>query len=225
MKRPRIGSETFAAPLTLAASDKAAMTFKGMAIVFGSPIDCYPPSIVAPGAFTKTLLENGSRIKILWQHDTWEPIGVPKLQETETGLAIEARLDRIPQGERVMAQIESGTLSDLSIGFDALKWTMIQPEAIPTLGKYGTSAEAMEKFAAMGEPVRILQEVRLWEVSVVTFGAQPAARIAMAAAPYRDLPVADVAWEPEAARARVRQWAAGNAERLSRAFLVSGAEG
>jgi len=52
--------------------------------------------IVMPGAFAKTLVECGPgsakpRIKHLWQHDSWQPIAIPKeLKEEEKGLYFES---------------------------------------------------------------------------------------------------------------------------------------
>jgi hypothetical protein len=153
----RISEETFSARFALAETDSATRTFKGMASVFGAPIDAVAwPTIIERGAFIETLKDQGDRVKILWQHDTHEPIGRPvSLRETEQGLELVGRLDPIPQGDRALAQIKSGTLTDLSIGFDPLE------------------ADYAQDFR--GETYRILRKVKLWEISIVTFGAQRAA--------------------------------------------------
>jgi hypothetical protein len=171
----RVATETFSTKFALAEADSKAMTFRGMASVFDAVVDCDPPTIVQRGAFTKTLAEQGNRVKILWQHDTWEPIGRPlSLRETDQGLELVGRLDKIPLGERAMTQIKSGTLTDLSIGFDAISWTFAKPKALPRDRVTGSQNGS-------GEPVRLLTEAKLWEVSVVTWGAQRAATIQAAA--------------------------------------------
>ncbi len=205
---PRIAAESFSAKFALTDADEAAGTFKGMASVFGSPIDCYPPSVIEPGAFAKTLADQGDRVKILWQHNMWEPIGRPtSLRETSAGLEIVGRLDPIDLGLRAMTQIKSGTLTDLSIGFDPLKWDMVQDAS-------GT------------EPIRHIKEVKLWEVSIVTFGAQRAATMAAFALAFRNLPLAEnLIFDPAGAYARVKEWARGDQERFHRAFLAGGKDG
>lgn len=223
-KRARINraSETLSVAFALAESNSKDRTFRGMALMFGAPIDCYPPTLFKMGAFTKTLAEQSGRMKILWQHDQWDPIGRPVFKETADGLEVAGTLDAVPNGDRALLQIESGTLTDLSIGWDPIRWEMVKPEA---LSKYGARPDAMERYMAMGEPVRVVTEARLWEVSVVTFGAQRAAQL-YAASPFRDLPLAEGAWDPAAAEARVKEWAAGSMERLARAYLAhNGAEG
>jgi HK97 family phage prohead protease len=169
--------------------DREARTFRGMALAFGAPIDCYPPTVFKPGAFTKTLADQGARTRILWGHDQMEPIGRPRWKETAQGLEVLGELDPIPLGDRALIQIESGTLTDLSIGWDPIRWEMVKPEQ---LSKYGARRDAITKYTAAGEPVRVVLEARLWEVSLVTFGAQPAARIAASLSPETERRMAEV---------------------------------
>lgn len=204
---PNVAAESFCTKFDLMESDESAGSFRGMASVFGAPIDCYPPSVIERGAFTKTLQDQGKRVKILWQHDTWNPIGRPtSMVETDQGLEIVAVLDPVEDGIRAMKQIRSGTLTDLSIGFDPIKWEMVQTPGNP-------------------DPVRVIKEARLWEVSVVTFGAQRSARMAAFAMSYRDLPVERREWDAAGAFKRLEAWADGDQERLYRGFLAAGVEG
>lgn len=68
--------------------------------------------------------------------------------------------------------------SGLSIGFDPLR-----PETVPhgrlahVLPDFGVSREEIVELASQGEDVRVIREVRLHEVSVVTFPAQWVARV------------------------------------------------
>ena len=190
-------------------------TFEGVASVFGNPIDTYPPTRVLPGAFTRTLAENFRRIKILYQHDLTQPIGLPVLlREDAEGLFIKGELGRSALAQSVREDIrplplaQRPILDELSIGFDAVREEFVREE--------GAS-----------EPVRLLKEVALWEVSIVTWGADNKARIRAAhALPFRDLPLAPESTPFVAADAmkRVADWAGGDEGRLAQAFLVQGAE-
>jgi hypothetical protein len=55
---------------------------------------------------------------------------------------------------------------------------MVKPTHLAAvLPKFGCEPEDVLHFAALAMDVRVLKAVRLWEVSCVTFGAQPAAKI------------------------------------------------
>jgi HK97 family phage prohead protease len=132
--------------------------FRGVASVFGGVVDAQIPTIIHRGAFTKTLQEGGRKVVILWQHNDAEPIGVPvKMFETEEGLAIEARISRTTRGRDALTLMRDGVLTAMSIGFDPIK--------------------AETQTMADGSIVRHVREVRLWEVSLVTWGADPNAEI------------------------------------------------
>lgn len=142
-------------------SEFEAGRFSGIASVFGSIVDTYPNRTrFREGAFLKTINDRSSRVKILSQHDdraTW--IGLPtKLQETKEGLYLEASLNKTSLGLDVAEAMKHaaalGKLDavEFSIGFDALNCDMVEDE------------EDKEMF-------REVTEARLWEVSVVNFGA------------------------------------------------------
>jgi uncharacterized protein len=113
--------------------------------------------IIIRGAFAKSIQEHGpesqniQKIAYLWMHDMKNPIGrITKLVEDEKGLYVEAIIDNIPEGDRALIQYESGTLNQHSIGFRYM-WDKVD---------YDEEADAY-----------IVKEVQLWEVSVVTLGA------------------------------------------------------
>ena len=144
--------------------------FAGVASVFGSIVDTHPARTkFRPGAFRKTLEDRGSRVKILSQHNQgsiW--IGLPtKLQETEEGLLLEASLNNTQGGRdasealKHAARLNMLSAAELSIGFDALNFEMVEEED--------------------GELIREITEARLWEVSLVNFGADRQTRITEAA--------------------------------------------
>jgi HK97 family phage prohead protease len=130
--------------------------FSGYASVFNvidSQFDC-----IAPGAFSKTLREHtyGKGIKLLWQHHADEPIGAfTTIREDENGLYVEGYLLLdVQRGKEAYALLKSGALEGLSIGYSAVKYHFDEQRG-----------------------VRILTEVNLWEISLVTFPANPEAGV------------------------------------------------
>jgi len=114
--------------------------------------DGEPPDIVEPGAFAKTITENGPasqkpRIKVLYQHDFFSPIGKPLvLKEDSTGLYHESQIAQTTLGKDVLTLMAEGVITEQSIGFDTIKSDMDS------------------------DGVRHLRELKLWEYSPVTWG-------------------------------------------------------
>ena len=115
--------------------------------------------IVREGAYAaslKRLAAKGGRVKMLWQHDPGQPIGVwDEVKEDATGLWVKGRiLPQVERGREVAALVEAGAIDGLSIGYRTVK------------------AERD------GKGQRLLSELELWEVSLVTFPMLPEARVA-----------------------------------------------
>jgi HK97 family phage prohead protease len=129
--------------------------FEGYASYFNN-IDAYD-DIIERGAFKKTIAENKGRVKVLWQHDAAEPIGVPEeMFEDDNGLYVKAKISMTDTGKKAMTLIRDGVITEMSIGYDVVK----------------------DDFKMMGNrKVRMLKEVRLWEFSPVTFAANDKAKI------------------------------------------------
>lgn len=112
--------------------------------------------LVLPGAFERSLRERGAQsIKLLWQHDPREPIGVIEdIFEDHHGLYVRGRLlldiGRAGEARKLM---QAGAVDGLSIGFHTLKSNK------------------------RADGVRLLRDVDLWEISLVTFPMNPRARI------------------------------------------------
>jgi HK97 family phage prohead protease len=208
--------EEFSVPFKLDSADADSGVFQGVASVFGNLIDTWPLTRVQPGAFTKTLAENFKRIKILYQHDWTKPVGLPiELRETAEGLFTHGELGQSALAQSVRADLKPlpltkrSILDELSIGFDPIREEYIKEEG-------------------QTEAVRLLKEVKLWEISIVTWGADSKARVRSAhALPFRDLPLAPEAllFERDAAIERVEKWAAGDAKKLAAAFITEGFQG
>ncbi len=129
--------------------------FEGYASVFG--IEDMGRDIVLPGAFRESLRRRGpSGIKLLFQHDPAEPIGVwLSIVEDRKGLFVRGRLmAEVARAREVLALMRAGALDGLSIGYRTVR---------------------ARRDAKTG--VRKLQAVDLWEISVVTFPLHPEARV------------------------------------------------
>jgi hypothetical protein len=130
-------------------------TFEGYASLFNR--EDLGRDVVLPGAFRDSLASRGSRgIKLLFQHDANQPIGVwTTLEEDSRGLYAQGRLMRdVARAREVQALMRAGALDGLSIGFKAVK---------------------ARRDRATG--VRHLEKIDLWEISIVTFPLLPEARI------------------------------------------------
>jgi HK97 family phage prohead protease len=131
--------------------------FSGYASVFGK-LD-YQNEIVEPGAFTRTLRkwrEDGRNPAMLWMHDPTQPIGVwLSLAEDQNGLAVQGRLAlRTQKGQEAYELLKMGALTGMSIGYRVSK------------SKVDVKRKA-----------RLLLDVDLFEISLVTFPANEAARV------------------------------------------------
>lgn len=118
--------------------------FEGYASTFGN-ID-NGMDIVARGAFQKSL--GNRKVRMLWQHDMTQPIGVwDSIEETERGLYVKGRISKeVQKGREAMALMRMGALDSMSIGF--------------------VTKQASQEGNGS---VRRLDEVDLYEISLVTF--------------------------------------------------------
>lgn len=111
---------------------------------------------VLRGAFSRTLRQRGtSGIRMLWQHDPASPIGVwHRIVEDARGLQVTGSLIWGSAGAREAGELLlGGALDGLSIGF---------------------KARGARKAAGGG---RILTDIDLWEISLVTFPQLEGARV------------------------------------------------
>lgn len=100
-------------------SDEKNYIFEGHAAVFNNKD--YGAEIILPGSFEKSLA-GAHKVKILWQHDKKQPVGVPQeIREDATGLYVKGIMpkDDVFVKERVMPQMRIGSL-ELSIGYKTL---------------------------------------------------------------------------------------------------------
>lgn len=114
--------------------------------------------VVMRGAFARTLSqrEGGQSVKLLWQHKMDEPIGVfTEIREDKRGLYVEGKLLLdVQRGREAYTLLKSGAIDGLSIGYTAVEYDFDNETGI-----------------------RILSDVDLWEISLVTFPANAEAGV------------------------------------------------
>ncbi|MBD3764742.1 MAG: HK97 family phage prohead protease [Rhodobacterales bacterium] len=140
----------------------------GLTVTEGSRIEGYASlfglrdqggDVVLPGAYAASLAalaDRGKRVKMLWQHDPAQPIGIwDEVREDDRGLWVKGRLlPEVARAREAAALLAAGAIEGLSIGYRTRR------------------AERDAK----GQ--RLLAELELWEVSLVTFPMLPEARVA-----------------------------------------------
>lgn len=171
-KRPNIQYRTMLIREDAATTDAG---FTGHASIFGN-VDSYGTAI-KKGAFAKTLKERGDRIPVLWQHDAFSPIGKAlELKEDNAGLYVNASIAvDTTLGKDAHALLKHGVPLGLSIGFETIK-SRAYEEADETALDW-SDAPAWVSSPEGREYVRVIEEVRLWEFSVVSFPANEQAAI------------------------------------------------
>ena len=137
-------------------------TFTGYGSVFGN-VDAYG-DIVEAGAFAKSIEKK--KPALLWQHDPTQPVGVwEEISEDKHGLLMRGRLliGKVAKATEARELLKAGAISGLSIGYMPVKW------------EYDKDPRDSDEKAK--RTVRRLKEIDLWEVSLVTFPANDAARV------------------------------------------------
>lgn len=140
--------------------------------------------IIRHGAFKKTLKERKDRIQILWMHNFFDPpVGAlrdayeidkatlppeltKKFPEATGALVGEVEYLNTPRGEEILVGIKMGAIRENSIGFDPVKVEYLDDEE-------------------GGEKIRNLIEIRLWDLSPVTWGSNPATMNIKGAIPFK----------------------------------------
>lgn len=106
-------------------------------------------------ASLKALAADRRAVRMLWQHDPAQPIGVwDEVREDARGLYVKGRiLDSVERGREAAALIAAGAIDGLSIGYRT------------------------RRAVKNDKGQRLLTELELWEVSLVTFPMLPSARV------------------------------------------------
>lgn len=134
--------------------DEAKGEFTGIASMYG--VEDLGGDVIEPGAFKKTISER-PEVPILWQHNSGELMGKGRVSEEGNKIIVRGQLDMDdPEVKTRFGKLRKGLVSGLSIGFQAIKVTW---------------EEQKEKV------IRHINELKLWEVSIVTFPMLPEAQV------------------------------------------------
>ncbi len=137
------------------ACDNQGQYFGGYACLFNQ-LDL-GNDIILPAAFNGSFsLDKLSQVRMLWQHDPSQPIGRwEEIKVDKKGLYVVGRLSlNNHQSHDIATMLNDKIVDGLSIGFKTRR--------------------AIQK---RQESVRYIQDLELWEISIVTFPMQPNARI------------------------------------------------
>jgi len=137
--------------------EKATGEFEGYGSVFNNTD--LGNDVIRNGAFKKSLSRRGAKgVKLLYQHKSDMPIGVfESIKEDEHGLKVKGRLAMKTQaGQEAYELMKMGALDGLSIGF------RVNPSKV----SYDKRSKK-----------RIIDEVDLMEISLVTFPMNPQATV------------------------------------------------
>lgn len=112
--------------------------------------------IIINGAFAKSINNGVSDIKLLWQHDTSQPIGsFTYINEDEYGLYVEGRLMlNLVKAREAFSLLNEGVVESLSVGF-----------------------QVEESNFDYENNIRYIIKAKLFEISLVTFPANDQAKI------------------------------------------------
>jgi HK97 family phage prohead protease len=111
--------------------------------------------IILPGAFSRTLAERGEDLPLFWQHRADARIGtIESIAEDARGLRVIALIERA--ASRAATLLSTRAVSGLSFGYRAQRYR-------PTPAG------------------RLLYDIELFEISLVTHPLQPRARVHMTA--------------------------------------------
>lgn len=163
---------------------------KGIASHFGSMIAPNPyPSFFFDGSWKKTIAERFStdpkknKVRILYMHNDSEILGRPlELYESKNeGLRFTAEIVDTSRGRDAMKLIRAGAINEVSVGFDSVKQHVFdykhamnfldglereQPAHRETFNRIRAAIHSSN-----GALYRFIEEARLWEISLVSWGA------------------------------------------------------
>lgn len=141
--------------------DSGSGVFSGIAVAY-NVVDEYR-SVFLPGCFDESLAQRMPAI--CWSHAWNDPVGiVTGWDSLAEGLAIVAQLDdpdAVPRARQAWAQLRSGSMTDLSVGFSHVE----RREPTP---------DELQRFPGCGE---IIERAQLDEVSIVMRGAVPGSQV------------------------------------------------
>lgn len=150
MKEVFLEKGCFSSDLIIKSSKPSNTVISGYASVFGV-VDSQN-DVIVKGAFASA---ERKYVKLLWQHDSNQPIGVITfIEEDEYGLKFEAEINnKIEVGREASELIKQKAICGLSIGF------------------------SINSSSYNEDGIRVIEDLSLAEISVVTFPANTHAEI------------------------------------------------
>lgn len=135
--------------MSAALDANAGVRFAGYAALFDR--EDRGGDIIRRGAFARAIAAGrGRKVPLLWQHRPDRVIGmVETLEEDQRGLRVIGRVE--PQADEAARMLKGGQVNGLSFGYRVIR--------------------------ADGKAPRVLKDLELVEVSLVTFPMQPGARV------------------------------------------------
>jgi len=164
-------------------ADQEQRTVEGYASVF-NVLDS-DGDVVVPGAFQESITKRFHEeklIKMLWQHDTAEPMGLPvELREDSKGLYFKAKVSDTPTNTERLKLMADKVVDRVSIGFGVEKAEEFEDE------------EARQQLSGIARvlPLMRLIKLKLYEFSPVTFAANERAVILAVKNQYGWVPTFD----------------------------------
>ncbi|WP_213804738.1 HK97 family phage prohead protease [Granulicella sp. dw_53] len=144
--------------LKVKALDDNSGTFTGYASTYGGPPDLVG-DIIMPGAFKRSIDNQGDGVVLLWSHSTSDPLGRVKLSDSPAGLVVNGSMVMAdPAAQRAYAHLKAGSIKGLSIG-------------------YSLPPESSGKVTYNSDGTRTIREIKLYEVSLVAIPANPLAQV------------------------------------------------
>ena len=142
--------------------------FSGYASTFGNKDR--DGDIINKGAFIKSLSEvPASSVKLLWQHDPKQPIGQPlSIKEDEHGLLVEGKLFIEDDPDNNIFKVEKAREA-----FMMLKGV----NGNPAIDGFSIGFQIPKGGSEVKSGIREINEIKLHEFSVVTFAANPEAKL------------------------------------------------
>ena len=151
--------------------------FDGYGSTFMGPVDSYG-EIIAPTAFDASLdffKEDGM---ILWQHRTSTPIGKPVECFADTvGLYLKGLISDTTDGRDALTLLRDRVIKKMSIGFITEGYEVLSQErGVEVLGQDAYD-KAIKNLPWYVDNLTLLTQVKLYEVSLVSFPANTAADV------------------------------------------------
>lgn len=156
--------------------------------------------IIDPGAFSKTIAERvpTGKVKMFDTHqwDVGHLLGtVIEAKEDSRGLWFKGKLSDAPSVKDLRLKMLEGHVTEASIGFDSVRERFEEDD---------------------GKTIRHIEELKLWEISVVPFGANEHTRIsAKTVSNFKDLAIAD----QDAQATELKGFESWNPAKIKKAFL------